>query len=488
MTAFEDIVSQLQEASSQKEEALVAAKQDQGFEKVLQANHTGISYKVTSNSTAPLDDSKLRDPSQCIAELNRRYGVAKVKGKVFVLDTMSKPIDLLSKQAFLDLFANRKVSKGQESIPLGPYWFTHEQRRQYLNGIVFDPSGQQTSDVYNLWRGWSVHPDSSESCDLFLWHLRHIICGDDEKCFEYLLDWLAQMVQEPWIPPGVAVCLLSDQGTGKGVFMNYIGKIPGQHYKPIIDKQQLLGQFTGQLEDAILVFADELYWDGKKGDTGILKGLITEKTRMMEKKYMEPFPVMNCVHLVIASNEKWAIPAEMGDRRFFVLKVSEEKKGDSAYFKALAHEMESGGPQALLHLLLNRDISSFTPGQFPKTAARVDQQLQSMEPIDRWMHQILTLGTNPLATTESPQPWPTRLIKAYLYESYCAWFRRSCRYGRPENLSLFTQALKNYGIRPVKMPAGTSGYRAPGYLMPDLSTIRKTFEAMLGHPVEWDDT
>ena len=320
----------------------------------------------------PLDDQKLADPHQCIHELNRQYAMVNVSGKALIVDTFADPPTYSSKQDFYDFLANQVITLNQVEIPLAHYWFKHKDRRQYLSGIVFDPSRQNTPGEYNLWKGWAVSSEATKSCQRFLWHLEHVICDGDPVCFHYFLDWLAKMVQEPQTLPGVAICLLSDQGTGKGLMMSYLHKIVGSHYKHISNKEQLLGRFTGQLEDALLVFADELHWEAKKGDTGILKTLITEKVRMMENKHMKPYHVKNCIHLIIASNERWAIPAEMGDRRFFVLDVSDKKKGDHSYFSRLSQEMNNGGPEALLHFLQQRDITGFNPSQFPKTAARVD--------------------------------------------------------------------------------------------------------------------
>lgn len=470
-------------------------------EKVLAAtnqNQDLLVYKQPSNSsaTAPkntgntasacrLDPAKLKDRIHCVQELNKRYALAKVKTKTFVLDEIATPPDMLNKSDFLDLYANKTVRLGpKDEQNLGHYWFTHPDRREYLDGMVFDPSGANSPDQYNLWRGFAVKPDPNLSCGRILAHIDEVICSKDTVCYEYLLDWLALMVQKPESPPGVAICLLSGQGTGKGLFAQYIGKLLGPHYKHILDKGKLLGRFTGQLEDAVFVFADELDWNGDKRDTGILKGLITEQTRMMERKYVEAFEVKNCIHLLIASNERWAVPAEMDDRRFFVLEVSERRKGDTTYFSALVAEMDNGGPSAFLALLRNRDISSFDPRQFPKTAARVDQQLRSLEPLDAWLYDILDAGIHPVHM--GAQPWPKDVFKDEFHAAYQQWFVRSRKPGSPESKGHFTQALKQYGITTKKVLDSLHHKRVPGYQLPDLATLRQAFEDRLGHSIPWD--
>jgi hypothetical protein len=404
------------------------------------------------------------------------------------MDEQSNAISILSKNAFMDLFINKTVTIRKNQVSVGEYWFRHPKRREYLKGLVFDPSGNAAPEEYNLWKGFDVEASNARSCDAFLEHIKTIVCDNNSECSEYLLNWLAHIIQKPYQPPGVAVCLLSEQGAGKGLMMEYVGKILGRHYKQIVDKNQLLGQFTGQLEDAVLVFADELYWDGNRSETGLLKGLITEKTRMMERKYCEPIPIKNCVHLVIASNESWAIPAELGDRRFFVLEVSPARKGDNDYFSALSKEMSAGGPEALLDFLQRRDISSFVPEKFPKTAARVSQQLASLKPIDEWLYYIADAGALPTECQTNASTWTDKVNKHYLFTDYCHWHRKSRTSSRLENIAAFTQALNRFGISPCKMPKDAKDKRLPGYDFPSQADLRKNIDEVLGHPAPWENS
>jgi hypothetical protein len=68
----------------------------------------------------------------------------------------------------------------------------------------------------------------------------------------------------------------------------------------------------------------------------------------------------NCVHLVLASNDDWVVPAGADERRFLVLDVGAAHTQDVAYFGSIVEHMEkNGGREALLHMLMNRDLSQF---------------------------------------------------------------------------------------------------------------------------------
>jgi len=471
-----------------KVEAMNAGKQTHGLSLVEPGddNAMGEKFNTQPPPDTPFNPDNLTNPDLCIDELNKRYALVNAGNKIVVVDEHADGLCALTKQAFFDLYANKSVRVGKTDTTAAQYWFQAPNRRQYLDGFVFDPACNSPPGKYNLWRGYDVVPDSSRSCQRLLSHLLLIICSGDKGCYEYLLDWLALLAQKPGQLPGVAICLLSEQGSGKGVALKYIGILFGRHYKQFINKSQLLGQFTGQLEDAVLVFADELHWEDNKAETGMLKGLITEETRMMERKYAEPIPVKNCVHLVIASNERRAIPAELSDRRFFVLEASSAKLGDTKYFSDILSEMNDGGPEALLAHLLNRDISSFVPGKFPKTAARVSQQLASLEPIEAWLYEVADSGEASGIHQSLHGTWPDRVNKQLFHGAYRQWCMDNRTKHSTVGISTFTATLKKFGIQPCKMPGDERGRRSPGYTLPTVNGLRGAIDEALGYTAPWD--
>jgi len=366
------------------------------------------------------------------------------------------------------------------------YWFTHPDRRQYMEGMIFDPGGSPPPGYYNRWVGFAVVAKAQGSCKLFLEHVREVICKGDADCYEYVLNWLALMIQRPGVLPGVALCLLSGQGTGKGEFVKYLGKIVGRYLKQLTDRDQLFGRFTDHLDDALLVFADEMHWGGNKNETGRLKVLVTEETRESERKYGAVMKVKNCIHLIVASNEEWAVPAEVDDRRFFVLEVSEHRVGDFAYFERLAGERDNGGPEALLAFLQTRDISAFNPRDFPRTRARLSQQLASLKPIDRWLHDLAASAALPRSVVGDGESWSQRVPKEELFQAYKVWWNEAKAPGAVESKTAFTKALARFGFVATKMQHPFGSRRVQAYDVPTLGALRSTFDRLLGYPTDWD--
>jgi hypothetical protein len=108
----------------------------------------------------------------------------------------------------------------------------------------------------------------------------------------------------------------------------------GPHGVHISDRKHLVGGFNMHMAHCSLLFADEAFWPGDKQGEGALKRLITEPTLMIEPKGIDPFPVRNCLHPLIASNEAWVVPASGDERRYAVAEVSGARIGDVALLQA----------------------------------------------------------------------------------------------------------------------------------------------------------
>jgi hypothetical protein len=111
-------------------------------------------------------------------------------------------------------------------------------------------------DVLNLWEGFSVEPRPGD-WSLLRDHVRTIICDGHEDNFQYLMGWMARMVQFPAEQGEVAVVMKGGEGTGRG----FLAKAA------ISNTRHLIGNFNAHLRDAILLFADEAFFAGDKAST-----------------------------------------------------------------------------------------------------------------------------------------------------------------------------------------------------------------------------
>ena len=325
------------------------------------------------------------------------------------------------------LYAHRRyvvaISKRGSEIRkgLGEVWLTHVRRRTYRQ-IALIPDGPCPPDVYNLWRGFGVAPKAG-ACETLKAHLRSIICSGDEEHYRWLLGWLGYCVQNPGKRAEVAVVLRGLKGTGKGMLGQMLMIIFHNHSLHVTNSKHLVGNFNAHLVDALFLFLDEAFWAGDKQGEGTLKGLITERTIMIEPKGVDPFQMPNRLKILIASNSDWVVPASADERRYFVLDVSDERKGDVAYFQALAAAIDSDELPALLHELLEMDLSGFDHRNPPHTEGLNRQKLIGGDSLQKFWLDCLTTGCIVGAVLGSN--WPDDIVSS----------RSAARCARPVGLS-----------------------------------------------------
>ena len=197
----------------------------------------------------------------------------------------------------------------------------------------------------------------------------------------------------------------------------------GHHGMQIFSPAQLVGRFNEHLRDCVVLFADEAFYAGNRQHEGVLKGLITEPFLTIEGKGQRIVTARNLLHVIMASNSEWVIPASADERRFFVLDVPDSRQGNLAYFKAIEWQMRNGGLAAMLHDLLARDISGFEVRDVPQTEALKVQKTLSLNSVKQWWLDVLSRGFlwKSRHGADFFREWQTFYSTELLMRSYLQW-------------------------------------------------------------------
>jgi phage/plasmid-associated DNA primase len=372
-----------------------------------------------------------------------------------------------------------------------------EDRTEYPGGVVFDPRNEHKSDELNLWRGFGVEPAKGTWFRL-KYHMFDIICAGNMDQFEYLMSWIACMVQHPERQGEVAVVLKGIEGSGKGILGRALKHLLGQHGLHIANAKHLVGNFNIHLRDCVFLFADEAFFAGDKQHYGALKSLITEPSLPVDGKFMNLVEADNYLHIMMASNESWVVPASIEARRFFVLDVLPDRKDDFEYFESIDKQMENGGYAAMLYELRNLDLSQFNVRQVPQTAGLQEQKKRSLDTHFAWWVEVLQRGYvwEAVGTDEWFTEWYSTVATRLLYASY-EQYGKAKGERRLLSIETFGRFLATHGYRGrrlYKVPVAESkggmkiiNDRPMGYLLGDLDEARATFLAATKLDVEWQD-
>jgi hypothetical protein len=416
--------------------------------------------------------------------MNAAFAVTKYGGQIVIASLAGSDISFMTVDDFHRMFANLV----KDAVKVSRRWFEWKERRQYLGrGVVFEPGGplEFAGDMLNLWRGFGVTPNPGNWA-LMRSHMLNVVCSGNQQHFDYLIGLLAYRMQHLGEQTEVAVALLGAPGAGKGVLARTFGHFFDKHFAHITHGDQLTGRFNAALGTASTVFLDEALWAGDRKGEGVLKALITEPYFQLEAKFRDPIRVKTVLFIMVASNNEWAIPAGVGDRRWFVLDVADTYAGlgHGAYFAPLYAEIENGGAAAMLHDLLTMDLKGFDVRSIPPTAAKAKQQALSLHGSREWLYDVLQEGS------VSGERWQDAGLTIETDRAYMCYveFSKRQRAWKPEIKSVWSKNIQaalgpHIGLtRPTK---GTTRIRS--FQFGPLHDCRRKFASHLCAPhLEWE--
>lgn len=296
----------------------------------------------------------------------------------------------------------------EASLTLGKWWLGHTHRKDYET-VTFEPHKQpgeyrtnQGKIYYNMWEGFSVEPKKG-SWKLTRKHIYNILCNKDKIKFKYTIKWLAWAIQNPGNRAEVAVIFKGKKGAGKGFIFTQMIKLFARHGMSISNREHLTGKFNSHLQNLCFLFADEAYYPGDKEVEGVLKQLITEPSLTVEPKFQGTKLSRNCLHIGMATNADWVIPATTDERRYFINAVDNKyAKGEisdkerTVYFTNLWNEMSNEGLSAFLYSMLKINLKGWHPREdIPETTELANQILISMSKPQRAIFNLLEEGVFP---------------------------------------------------------------------------------------------
>lgn len=423
-----------------------------------------------------------------LERIQQQYCLISINGRVWVLDRSTLNICSEHRTAAKLSLSNRSdgtllltrtakaLSPQVDAFKIVKEFFISPQTICY-NGVEFNPVGTSSEKLLNLWVGPTITPQPGD-WRLIATYLLDVICDNDSDAYNFLIRFLAHALQRPEEKPGILIILIGGQGVGKGTLAKILRRIWSATFLQIHNIDSVTGSFNAALERNFIVFMDEALFVGDRRASDALKSLVTEPVIHINEKY-QPERQMQSFHRFFAgTNAEHFKNTERDDRRDFVLRVSEARKGDHAYWKALNSEIEKGGVEAMIYDLLALDISNFNVRSKPSTQGLIDQKLQSLEPIPRWWHNSLIDGG-----FSEDEKWPdfikTSTIVNDVFEMAGG---RVFRKPGPVEVS---RAMGKLCPSASQKQLQNSYDRGRGYSLPPLAQAREEFEDYIGGKIDW---
>jgi hypothetical protein len=301
-------------------------------------------------------------------------------------------------EAFHQTFQQYRLTGHARRVVLTKLWLEDIDRRCYQKEDCrpYENVLDNPPNVFNTYQGLAISKEQAftkgkSDCDKILNFIKNSWCRGKEDVYDWVLNWMAHLVQKPWVKMQTSIVLQGTEGTGKGMIVQLLGKIIGEnHYFQPSGEDDMFGAFNYLLDNRLLVFGDEMTWGGDKKNAGMLKKLLTEKTRSSNCKYAPQRRVSNMINWIFASNNDWVIPAGMRARRYTVLKVNQDLYTMTRDEK---RELWKFCPYSFAKFLYSRDISEFDCNVHVETEGLKEQKIHSMSRVHNHLFNEIENGT-----------------------------------------------------------------------------------------------
>ena len=437
---------------------------------------------IPQSAMIPADETP---EEKAVREMNDKHAViSNLGGKCVIMEWVpsaisegQKELSYQSFQAFRERYQNQYVVVGNgrgrwETEAFAPFWLSHPHRRQY-EGLDLVPGGPAIlpNGYLNLWKGWGVEPRKG-SWRLMQRHIAEVLANGSQEFEDYIKRATAWKFQNPGLRPEVVLALLGGKGVGKGAWGHIQMLIYGSHGLQIYSTEHLTGKHNQHLQNKLFLYLDEALWGGDRQAERVLKGLVTEKSMLIEPKNINAFPWPNRLAIYMSGNDKWIVPASHDERRYAVNKVSERWKQNKTYFGPLFEEINNGGAAAMLYDMLALDLEGWHPrDNVPQTKALLDQKMLGLGGLELWYVHLLNVGELPCPDKKNPR----FVISKNLLEAAKNHNARN-KYTTSEELAGF---LKEMGC------THKSNGKNWGWVFLPLGEAREAWRARAGGDWEW---
>ena len=351
------------------------------------------------DNTIQLDEDLLADID---IEQHKDYETAKIEfeEKYFVIknplgfgEETSKGLIVRNRVDFSTLtepdIYYKEGKKGVEERNLFKDWLKDKDRRQY-DQIDFIPTlGTVPYGIYNTFKGFAFSGTCCPMPDAVKHFLNHInlLVNYEVPSFDYVVGYLAHMLQFSTELPEVALLFKSSQGVGKDLMVDFIQKILGHDMVYRTAKlDEIFDKFNGALKNKILLQLNEVQGSDGFAKKENLKDLITTKTLNINEKNLKPYTLTNYMRVIIFSNNLTPIEIPHDDRRYCVFKSGQKKS--RPYYKNLVKLLhDDDAIESIANYLMTYDLNDFDIKERPETQAYKDMKEANVHPLYQYLYE-----------------------------------------------------------------------------------------------------
>lgn len=216
-----------------------------------------------------------------------------------------------------------ETSKGRESFIM----LLNKDNFKKYKQIIFDPVKMENRNYFNIFKGFGYteircksNLQHEETFKKWLDYILKFVCENDIKQYNYFMNFLANIIQEPDFKPHICYILYSnDKGTGKSSLCKMLRKLVGMKHSFIGNVRVIFEKHSTSSEYKFLNVLEEL--DKKMGNETYeqLKDKIQNDYCNVNKKFKDIIELKDYTRYMITTNDYKSLRIDRNHRRFALL-------------------------------------------------------------------------------------------------------------------------------------------------------------------------
>ena len=264
----------------------------------------------------------------------------------------------------------RGDARASVSVSMMPFiarWTKDPRIRSFKDMVLMPPPMVVPPDTYNIWNGFAVEryvpaapvDVDSEAVRAFVSFFDTLL-GHKTDEVKYVLDWFAQIFQQPSVKTGIAILFCGCEGAGKNratdLFRLMVGS-KDRFLQTASPSNTLFGRFNRVREGKLLIVINESSGSDNFAANDLIKDMITCDEFVSEGKGTNSYAIACFARFIFTTNNDNALKITPDSRRYYVKEVSSALKGNHEYFRVLsAHIDDPHGRYEFYKFLMARDL------------------------------------------------------------------------------------------------------------------------------------
>ena len=213
--------------------------------------------------------------------------------------------------------------------------YKKDSHKSAYQAIYFSPYGNNQTDMnkkkYNLFKGYNYNfvltESEKESIDekhhrdhqWFLDHIKKYICKDDQTTFEFLMQFLANIIQDPTNIPQIIMVLFSNtHGTGKSGFTKFYSNVIGTDLSYFGSIDQITEKHTNAHVGKLINIIEEVNRGVTRSKHSILKDFSQRSSAICNEKNKPQYSIKTYARYFMTTNDTDGVYFDNEDRRYCV--------------------------------------------------------------------------------------------------------------------------------------------------------------------------